>query len=58
MKNVMGGVAEDTLMNTMVDADDFGRIDPTGPNEPASWDEIEEENVMLNPDAESFEGRG
>lgn len=52
------GVVEDIWMNTQVDADDFGEIDSTGPDEPANWDEVEEANVLLNPDVASMEGRG
>jgi hypothetical protein len=52
------GVVEDIWMNTQADADDFGYIDSTGPDAPASWDEIEEENILLNPDVASMEGRG
>ncbi len=53
-----GGVVEDIWMNTQVDAEDLGVITPTGPNDPASWDEVEEANVLINPDVSSMEGRG
>jgi hypothetical protein len=53
-----GGVVEDVQMNTQVGVDDFGPIIPTGPDAPASWEEVEEENVFLNPDVASMEDRG
>ncbi len=53
-----GGVVEDIWMNTRADADDFGVITPTGPDSPASWQEVEEANLLLNPDAADMEGRG
>lgn len=53
-----GGVVEDIWMNTQADADDFYGVEPAGPDGPASWREIEEENILINPDAASMEGRG
>jgi hypothetical protein len=53
-----GGVVEDIQMNTQVGVDDFGPIAPTGPDAPASWEEVEETTVLLNPDVASMEDRG
>lgn len=54
-------MVEDIWMNTQVAPDDFDRherIDPNGPGSPTNWEEIEEANVLLNPDIDSMEGRG
>jgi hypothetical protein len=52
------GVVEDIWINTQVGPDDMEPVDGTGPDAPASWNEIEEENILLNPDAFSMEDRG
>ncbi len=52
------GVVEDIWMNTQASPDDFGRIVPTDGDSPPSQQEIEEENILLNPDVASMEGRG
>ena len=52
------GVVEDIWMNTQVGIDDFDRIEHNGPNSPANWEEVEEANILLNPDPFSMEGRG
>jgi hypothetical protein len=57
-KRSSGGIVEDIWMNTQASPDDFGALAPTGPGAPASWNEVEEANVLLNPDAASMEGRG
>ena len=52
---------EDIWMNTQValdDIDNHDRIDPNGPDSPVNWEEVEETNVLLNPDSSSMEGRG
>jgi hypothetical protein len=53
-----GGVVEDIRMNTLLGTDDFGPIAPTGPDAPASWEEVEETTILLNPDSESMDYRG
>ena len=60
-KKSSSGVVEDIWMNTQVGLDDLDRhdrIDPNGPDYPANWEEVEEANVLLNPDIDSMEGRG
>ncbi len=52
------GVVEDIWMNTHADVDDFDPTESTGHDGPASWREIEEENILLNPDLVSMESRG
>ncbi len=53
MKNRRSGVVEDIWMNTQVDPDDYEPISPAGHEDhdhSGEWIEIEEENIMLNPD--------
>jgi hypothetical protein len=45
-------------MNTQVTADDYDALATTRPDAPASWEEVEESNILLNPDVASMEGRG
>ena len=45
---------EDIWMNTQVALDDINshdHIDPNGPDSPTNWEEVEEANILLNPDA-------
>jgi hypothetical protein len=49
---------ETTKVNTMVDPDSIGRIEPTAPEKPVGFREIEEETILINPDMESMDSRG
>ncbi|MDR2912573.1 MAG: hypothetical protein LBV38_04635 [Alistipes sp.] len=57
-KTASSDVVEDIWMNTQASADDLGHIAPTGPESPASWEEVEESNLVLNPDPFSMGNRG
>jgi hypothetical protein len=57
-KRTSGEVIEDIWTNTQATPDYFGAIASTGSGKVASWDEVEEANVLLNPDVASMEGRG
>jgi hypothetical protein len=52
-----GGVVEDIWMNTRADADDDRRdfTDPNSPDSSPSWDEIEQANATINPDASDMD---
>jgi hypothetical protein len=49
-------VFEDIWMNTQVDVLD--RPDTAYPDSQEDWEQIEEDNILLNPDAESMDWRG
>lgn len=49
---------KDIKVKTQVDPESIGRIDPTGPDQPASCIEVEETTILINPDADSMESRG
>ncbi len=48
-------VVEDIWMNTRAEEEMFDQIDHEGPE---GWDEVEEANMLLNPDLVSMESRG
>jgi hypothetical protein len=45
-------------VNTLVEPESIGRIDPTNPTGPVSFREVEESTILINPDMESMESRG
>ena len=45
-------------MDTQVKPDSIGRIKAAGKNEPATLREVEEDTILINPDAGSMESRG
>lgn len=50
------GVFEDIWMNTQTGVDE---LDPANSGDPEeNWEEIEEENIILNPDIDSLDWRG
>lgn len=49
---------KDIRVNTQVTPDSIGRIEPTGPDEPANELEVEESTIIVNPDPDSMESRG
>lgn len=49
---------KDIKVKTQVSAEDMGRIEATGPYEPASPEEVAETTIIVNPDADSMESRG
>lgn len=49
---------KDIRVNTQVTTDSIGRIEATGPGEPANELEVEETTIMVNPDPDSMESRG
>ncbi len=51
-------VVRDIKVNTQVKPDSIGRIKSTGKNEPATLEEVEEDTILVNPDADSMESRG
>ncbi len=59
MKNIMNSVAvfEDIWMNTQEDFDD-DRIEVRGFGASRNRNEVEESNILLNPDLSSMEWRG
>lgn len=48
----------DIKVRTQVSVDDMGPIEATGPDEPATPEEVSETTIMVNPDADSMESRG
>jgi hypothetical protein len=59
MKETKSGMkVENVKVNTMVDPESIGRIEPTAPTRPVSFREIEEDTILINPDMESMESRG
>lgn len=48
----------DIKVKTQVGADDMGPIKATGANEPATYEEVEESTILINPDVDSMESRG
>ena len=55
MKNRRSGVVEDIWMNTQVESDDYEPAEHEGHDDSNGWDEIEEDNIMLNPDAATMD---
>lgn len=50
----ISGIVEDIRTNTQVGLDDLdrlGRMDSNGSGIPSNWNEVEESNILLNPDA-------
>ncbi|MDR0907309.1 MAG: hypothetical protein LBM63_01660 [Rikenellaceae bacterium] len=45
-------------VNTLTDPESIGRIEPTKPTEAASFKEVEQDTILINPDMESMESRG
>ncbi len=45
-------------VDTQVKPDSIGRIKATGDKQPATLKEVEEDTILINPDAESMESRG
>ncbi len=50
MKNRRSGVVEDIWMNTQADPEDYDPTDHEDHGHSDEWDEIEEDNILLNPD--------
>ncbi len=42
-------------MNTQADPDDYDPTDHDGHDHSDEWDEIEEDNILLNPDAATMD---
>ncbi len=53
-----GGVVEDIWMNTQVGLDDLDGFDRDDRKGYSDWNEVEEANVLINPDVYSMEDRG
>ncbi len=46
------------MKDTFVHPEDLEPVEGFRNGEEVTWDEIEDENVLINPDPESMEGRG
>ncbi len=46
------------MKDTQVHPEDLEPVKGFKDNDEVTWDEIEDENVLLNPDADSMESRG
>lgn len=49
---------EDIWVNTLVDPESVGRIEPTASDGPVSFRQVEKDTILINPDIESMESRG
>lgn len=58
MENRRSSAVEDTLINTQAGLDDLDISDRAESGLPVGWSEIEQENILLNPDAASMDDRG
>jgi hypothetical protein len=58
MKNRRSGIVEDIWMNTQAGLDDTDTIEREDSDDSVGWNEIERDNILLNPDAASMEDRG
>jgi hypothetical protein len=61
MRNLSYIVVEDIWMNTMAGTDVADKKEPAVPTDPygtPTWNEVEEANIVLNPDVDSQDWRG